>query len=149
MLQEKDDASYMVALDANTGKMLWHRKRQTDAIGESRDSYTTPILLEQDGNPLVVITGGDYVTAHNPATGEEVWRAGGLNPKKSSNYRIVSSPVAYDGLIFGADPGSSSTSHSLRTAKETSRKATSPGSGTKEARPMSPRRSTTRVASTC
>ena len=27
-----------------------------------------------------MITGGDIVTGHDPATGKEIWRANGLNP---------------------------------------------------------------------
>src|SRR3712207_9110062 len=48
----------------------------------------------------VVVTGGDYVTGHDPATGKELWRAGGLNPDKNPFYRIVASPVAADGMVY-------------------------------------------------
>ncbi len=47
-----------------------------------------------------MISGGDYVTGHDPATGRETWRVGGLNPGASRMFRIVASPVAVDGMIY-------------------------------------------------
>lgn len=88
-----DAASYVLALDAATGKNRWRVERPTDALMESPDAYTTPVLLTAHGRREVVISGGDYVTGHDPATGRELWRVGGLNPGKERNYRIVATPV--------------------------------------------------------
>ena len=95
-----DDPSYIVSIDAATGKQLWHVERWTDALNESPDSYTTPALLELDGKKQIVISGGDYVTGHDYQTGEEVWRAPGLNPSRGRNFRIIASPVAVDGMVY-------------------------------------------------
>jgi len=95
-----DDPSYIVALNAKDGKEIWREERATDAMRESPDAYTTPVLLEHNGETQIVITGGDYVTGHNPDTGSEIWRAGGLNPEQRGNYRIVASPVAIDNMIY-------------------------------------------------
>jgi outer membrane protein assembly factor BamB len=95
-----DDPSYLVACDALTGKILWHHIRPTDAVSECPDAYTTPALLPWKERTHIVVSGGDYVTGHNPATGEEYWRAGGLNPSKSEVFRIIASPAAVDGMIY-------------------------------------------------
>jgi outer membrane protein assembly factor BamB len=95
-----DDPSYVLRIDGMTGKTVWRVERPTDALHESPDSYTTPALLQHDGKAEIVITGGDVVTGHDPATGKEVWRADVLNPKNSRNYRIISSPVVAGGLII-------------------------------------------------
>jgi len=95
-----DDPSYVLAIDAATGKTRWRVERPTDAVSESPDAYTTPALLQHDGKDEIVISGGDYVTGHDPATGAELWRAGGLNPNKDRNYRVVASPIVAGGLIF-------------------------------------------------
>jgi outer membrane protein assembly factor BamB len=97
-----DDPSYLVAIDATTGKTRWRVERPTDAVLESPDAYTTPALLRYDNTEEIVISGGDYVTGHDPATGRELWRAGGLNPGKDRNYRIVASPVVADGMIYAS-----------------------------------------------
>lgn len=95
-----DDPSYLVALDANSGKEVWREERATDALRESPDSYTTPALLKRDGETQIVVTGGDCVTGHDPETGREIWRANGLNPQQRGNYRIVASPVVIDDMIY-------------------------------------------------
>lgn len=95
-----DDPSYVMRIDKKTGKTLWRVERPTDAIRESPDSYTTPALLRVGNVVEIVITGGDCVTGHDPATGKELWRANGLNPSKNPAYRIVASPVVADGFIY-------------------------------------------------
>ena len=95
-----DDTPYVMRIDAATGKTLWKVDRPTDAIVESPDSYTTPALLQYGGKTEIVITGGDVVTGHDPATGKELWRADVLNPTNNRNYRIVASPSITAGLII-------------------------------------------------
>lgn len=95
-----DDASYVLRLDKKSGKTLWKVERPTNAIRESPDSYTTPGLLRQGKAVEIVITGGDCVTGHDPATGKELWRANGLNPDNNPFYRIVASPVIFNDIIY-------------------------------------------------
>jgi outer membrane protein assembly factor BamB len=56
--------------------------------------------LNVNGQPQIVVSGGDYVTGHDPNTGTELWRAAGLNPNKNGNFRTVNSPVVADGMIY-------------------------------------------------
>ena len=95
-----DDPSYVLRIDKKTGKNVWRVERPTSAITESPDSYTTPALLSYAGKVEIVITGGDCVTGHDPATGKELWRANGLNPENHPFYRIVASPVVYEGIVY-------------------------------------------------
>ena len=95
-----DDPSYVLRIDRKTGKTLWRVERPTKAIRESPDSYTTPALLRYGNAVEIVITGGDCVTGHDPATGKELWRANGLNPDNHPDYRIVASPVVYEGIVY-------------------------------------------------
>src|SRR5262245_16408219 len=95
-----DDPSYLLRIDKATGKTVWRVERPTQARVESPDSYTTPALLQYNGRTEIVLTGGDVVTGHDPITGQELWRAGGLNPTNDPNYRIVASPVTFGDLII-------------------------------------------------
>ena len=95
-----DDPSYVLRVDKKTGKTLWRVERQTDAVRESPDAYTTPALLRYGKTTELVVSGGDYVTGHDTATGKELWRAGGLNPERDPSYRVVASPVVSDGLVY-------------------------------------------------
>jgi outer membrane protein assembly factor BamB len=67
------DAS-MVALDANTGATLW-------AAGEDQASYCPAMPITVDGRRLIVGYLRNCVVAHDPKTGERVWRI-----ELSSNY---------------------------------------------------------------
>lgn len=100
VMQTGAAGSYLAAFDAATGKTVWKLDRKTDAENECPDAYTTPILASADGRVDVVVSGADWVTGHDPATGAERWRATGLNPEKKGNYRIVASPVFGAGLIL-------------------------------------------------
>ncbi len=95
-----DDPSYVLRINKKDGKTIWKVDRPTAAIRESPDSYTTPAIIEQGKNLTIVITGGDCVTGHDAATGKEIWRLNGLNPDNNPFYRIVASPIVFDGLIY-------------------------------------------------
>ena len=95
--------SFILAVDPKTGKNIWKQARKTDALDESLDSYSSPILNQSGGRTEIVIIGGDYVTANDPATGKELWRYG-YAEQKSGRWRNVSSPVMGEGLIFGVRP---------------------------------------------
>ncbi|HZN12350.1 MAG TPA: PQQ-binding-like beta-propeller repeat protein [Blastocatellia bacterium] len=95
-----DAASYLLRIDKKTGKTVWRVERPTNAIQESPDAYITPALLRYGGKTEIVLSGGDCVTGHDPATGKELWRANGLNPENNPYYRIINSPVVGDGMIF-------------------------------------------------
>jgi outer membrane protein assembly factor BamB len=95
-----DDPSYIFSLNATTGALKWRVERPTDAISESPDAYTTPAVVEVGGKKEIVISGGGYLTGHSPDTGAELWRSGGLIPNQNRNYRVISSPVVRDGMIF-------------------------------------------------
>ena len=95
-----DEPSYLVAVDAASGKTVWQVERPTDAISESPDSYSTPMLVETAGKTRLVVAGGDYLTGHDLDTGREVWRAGGLNPQKARNYRTIASALVVRDIVF-------------------------------------------------
>ena len=95
-----DDPSYLLRIDTATGKTRWRVERPTSARMESPDAYTTPALLQYNNVTEIVLTGGDVVTGHEPATGKELWRAEGLNPTDDPNFRIVASPVVFGDLII-------------------------------------------------
>ena len=95
-----DDPSYVLKIDAASGKTIWKVERPTIARQESPDSYTTPAVIRAGNRTEIIITGGDAVTAHNPDNGQEYWRANILNPANNGNYRIVASPLIVGDLII-------------------------------------------------
>ena len=96
--------SFLLCMDPKTGKTLWRRVRITDAVNEAQEAYSTPIPCAREQGTEILVVGGDYITAHSPETGAELWRCGGLNARKERFWRIVPSPVVADGLIIACGP---------------------------------------------
>lgn len=94
-----NDPSYLLRIDKKTGKTTWRVERPTQAISESPDAYTTPALFQYGSATEIVVSGGDVVTGHDPASGKELWRFSGLNPRNDPNNRIVASPLVAAGLV--------------------------------------------------
>jgi len=97
--------SYLAAFGRGDGALLWKHDRLLDAPEESAQSYTTPIVAPGDaakGEPAEVlfVLGADHVTAHDAATGRELWRVGGLNPGRERFFRSIASPVLAGDLVI-------------------------------------------------
>jgi outer membrane protein assembly factor BamB len=97
--------SYLLALEPATGKTLWKAVRPSEAQKEAQESYASPIPhVGEDGKTQILIVGGNCLTGHDAATGKELWRGYGLNPKDGEWMRIVPSPVSAAGLAIAAGP---------------------------------------------
>jgi outer membrane protein assembly factor BamB len=80
---------------------VWKVERPSDARMESRESYAT--VIPHAGELLVV--GGDVITAHEPASGRELWRWGTWNEgHREPWWRIVPSPVVGAGRVLVCAP---------------------------------------------
>ena len=103
-----DRESYLLAIEPATGKTIWKHVRPTDSVMESMESYSTPIPHTVGGKTQLLVAGGDVLTGHDPETGAELWRGGGINNKKGKGggewMRIVPSPVSAGDLAFVAGP---------------------------------------------
>jgi outer membrane protein assembly factor BamB len=95
-----EDPSYVMRIDGQTGRTTWKTERPTKAIRESPDAYTTPVLLRTGNRTEIVVSGGDIVTAYDPASGKELWRSDGLNPENNPWHRIVASPLVLGDIVF-------------------------------------------------
>ncbi len=83
---DHEGPSFLAALDRKTGVDRWRVERHQGT------SWSTPIVVEQNGVAQVVVAGTDRLRGYDLATGAELWQVGGL----SSN--VVASPVASQGL---------------------------------------------------
>lgn len=101
---DRENESYLLAMDPKTGKTLWRHIRPSDAVAESRESFSTPVPFVDGDREELLVTGGDALTGHDPATGKELWRWDNLNPVKISHWRLVPSPVAGGGVKLICGP---------------------------------------------
>ncbi|MEI9895774.1 MAG: hypothetical protein WDN28_18310 [Chthoniobacter sp.] len=74
-------------------------------MNESQESFGTPVpYVAPDGQTQLLVAGGDCLSAHDPATGAELWRGYGLNPTKRGDMRTVPSPVGIGAFAVAAGP---------------------------------------------
>ncbi|MFK5922309.1 MAG: PQQ-binding-like beta-propeller repeat protein [Verrucomicrobiota bacterium] len=104
--KDRINESYLLAMDPATGKEKWRHIRQTPALMESREAFSTPVPSEHNGRKELLVVGGDYLTSHDPQTGKELWRWGTWNPDKEKYWRLVPSPVYGDGTVLVCGPKS-------------------------------------------
>ncbi|MFQ5490303.1 MAG: PQQ-binding-like beta-propeller repeat protein [Phycisphaerae bacterium] len=83
--------SFVTALDARNGKPRWKVAR--DEI----TSWSTPLVVEHEGKPQVIISATNRVRAYDLDNGSVIWECAGLSRN------VVASPVAGDGLVFVAN----------------------------------------------
>jgi outer membrane protein assembly factor BamB len=96
--------SYLVAFDIANGNERWKVDRPSDAVSESREAFSTPVIHTNEGRTEILVGGGDCLTGHDPKTGQELWRWGTWNPDKIGHWRHVTSPVAGDGVVLACAP---------------------------------------------
>ncbi|MCS1408346.1 MAG: Outer membrane protein assembly factor BamB [Verrucomicrobia subdivision 3 bacterium] len=101
---DRENESYILAMNPSTGKTLWRHVRPSKAKAESREAFTTPIPFEFRGQKQILIIGGDVLTGHDPATGKELWRWGTWNPNRIGHWRHVPSPIASEDIILVCAP---------------------------------------------
>lgn len=92
--------SFLLAIDKKTGKQRWKSERNLDAPLEAAQSYSTPMVINDNGKETLVVLGADYVTGHDAGDGKELWRVGTLNPNGEKYWRSIASPVLSDGILL-------------------------------------------------
>jgi outer membrane protein assembly factor BamB len=85
---DHEGKSFVLALDKRSGRQRWKVER------DEKTSWSSPIVVEHDGKPQLIVSGTNRIRGYDLATGNVIWECGGLSQN------IVASPVAGDGLVF-------------------------------------------------
>lgn len=101
------DHQYVVAMDKQTGKTVWKTNRTVDyhdldpstgkpnREGDFRKAYSTPVIAEVQGQPLLLSLGSMALYGYDPLTGAERWRA-----DATGSHSGACRPVLGHGLVF-------------------------------------------------
>ncbi len=84
---------FVIALDAATGGVRWKAQRETPA--RKKFSFSTPLVIQVDGQREVISPGSGFVGAYDPASGAELWRV-----RYGEGYSVIPRPVFAGGLLF-------------------------------------------------
>lgn len=95
--------SLVLAFDFPSGRELWKHVRKSQAVGESNESYASAIPFSNNRRGELLIQGGDCLSGHDPATGNELWRYE-YNPDRETIWRLIPSPVTCGDLIVAGKP---------------------------------------------
>ena len=97
LVRDGREAQYVTALDKSTGQTLWKADRPpiNTSSPNLKKSFSTPLLLEQDGQAQLVAPGPHWTVAYDPAQGKEIWRV-----RHGDGFSIGTSPVQGQGLVF-------------------------------------------------
>lgn len=101
---DRENESYLLALNPTTGEELWRHVRPCEAKAESREAFTSPVPYTFGEKKELLVVGGDDLTSHDPETGKELWRWGTWNPDRIGHWRLVPSPVASETTVLVCAP---------------------------------------------
>ena len=93
-----DRPSYLICLDPEDGTTVWKADRPEGV------SWSTPTVVEHDGNELALVSAGDTVEAYDTSNGASLWTLDGLEGA------FIASPTPVPG---GAVIGSSAKGHTV------------------------------------
>ena len=80
--------SYVIALDKRTGKELWRVDHP------EMDTWATPLVVEHNGRPQVIVNAMNRVRSFDLETGKLVWEGPG------TTMNVIPSPVHGHGMVF-------------------------------------------------
>jgi outer membrane protein assembly factor BamB len=91
LLCDQDERSYLLAVEARTGKTVWRKERP-----EFRRSFATPFVWRHGGVEELIVPGSIWLKSYNLNDGSERWTYSGTS-------RVAcSSPTAGSDLLFSA-----------------------------------------------
>ena len=88
------DKQFVVALDQNTGKIVWKTPR-SEPDAPKKFAFTTPLVLKLAGRTQIVSPGPAAVSSYDAKTGEEIWKV-----KYGDGYSVIPKPVFGNGLVY-------------------------------------------------
>ncbi len=101
---DHEGSSFLYAFDKRTGRQLWKVSR------DEKTSWSTPLVVEVDGKPQVIISATKRVRGYDLATGAQLWECAGLTDN------VVSSPVYWNGLVIAGNSYYSQAMVAIRLA---------------------------------
>lgn len=88
--------AFIVAVDKRTGKEVW-RREPVEAVSEKVDqfygSWSTPVLHEENGRTVLLVSLPHTLHAMDPRSGEELWTCDGLGDL------VYASPIVGYGIV--------------------------------------------------
>lgn len=85
--------SWVAAFDKKSGELVWKVDRNFKTPREGDHGYATPVVIEFQEKPAVLVYGAEHLTIHSIEDGKMVWSCGGFNPEKVDLWPTIATPV--------------------------------------------------------
>jgi outer membrane protein assembly factor BamB len=92
------DVQYGAALDTSSGAVVWKTRRSgvIDKPADRKKAFVTPLVIQMNGQPLVIMTGAEWIYAYDPRNGKEVWNV------KHPGFSVAPTPIFGHRLIYAS-----------------------------------------------
>ena len=95
------EKTFLIALNVETGEQKWIHNEPGGNSGVAKEgvrgewvgSWTTPIIIDDEGDDELLMSYPNRVVAFNPHSGLEIWNCKGLNPL------VYTSPLYEKGIV--------------------------------------------------
>ncbi|HEY5912604.1 MAG TPA: PQQ-binding-like beta-propeller repeat protein [Verrucomicrobiae bacterium] len=94
--------SWLAAFDKASGQLRWKVARNYETAVEGDNSYTTPLVIGPPGKQVILVWGGEHLTAHSAVDGQLVWSCADFNPRGMSYWPTVASPIVSENVVVVA-----------------------------------------------
>jgi len=88
ILWDHEGDSWMYCLDKNTGEDIWKVRR------DERTSWSTPLVVEANGNTQVITSATNAVRSYNFENGDLLWSATGMTGN------VIPVPMVSDNILY-------------------------------------------------
>jgi outer membrane protein assembly factor BamB len=95
VLADNEGPAYLLAVDKASGETIWKTDRS------SRTAWSSPIMIEVEGEPQIVVSAAGTVDGYSPETGKQLWSVDDVG----GNTVASPLPVGDGQFLIGASPG--------------------------------------------
>ncbi len=85
---DHNEGNFLLGLNVLNGAELYRIERDVQI------SWASPLLIDSEGDPQIVLNSNPYVISYNPQTGKELWRVDCMDGE------VAPSPTYADGMVY-------------------------------------------------
>ena len=105
LIWDHEGPSFLFAINKTNGEEIWRVER------DERTSWSTPLVVENDGGPQVITSATNAVRSYNPDNGEVIWEATGMTRN------VIPTPIEFNGLVIVMSGFRGNAGMAIRLAK--------------------------------
>ena len=94
--------SWLAAFRKSDGQLAWKADRTYQTPVENDQCYTTPLVIQHQGQEAILVWGAERITIHSASEGKLLWSCQNFNPEGNRLWPAIASPVVVDDMAIVA-----------------------------------------------